>query len=198
MAKSEGNYFTLGDLLERGYKPLEIRYLLVATPYRRQLNFTFDGLTGARTALERLENFQRRLQETPLHGSGSPAYTEISTRANAAFGEAMDDDLNTAKAIGVLWDFVREVNAALDRDLPLSEGNRTALNGFLGDVQAMLGIIPEYKEASLEEWVEKLITERENARKNRNFARADEIRNELSDKGIILEDTKDGVRWKKG
>jgi len=197
MAKSEGNFFVLGDLLAKGYKPLEIRYLLVGTPYRRQLNFTFDGLLGARAALERLENFQRRLREIKLDQNGSSAYQEIVIRSESAFREAMDDDLNTARAIGVLWDFVREVNAALDRALPLGNENRRSLFDFLGDVHAVLGIIPEHQEVSLEEWVEKLMAEREEARRNRDFTHADEIRKELAGKGIILEDTKDGVRWKK-
>lgn len=197
MAKSEGNFYLLKDILDKGYKPLEVRYLLVSTPYRRQINFTFDGLGGARSALERLGNFQKRIGDTALAGNGSPAYREAASRAQEAFARGMDDDLNTSQALAALWDFVREVNAALDREVPLDEEGRQAVLDFLDAVQAVLGIMPNAGTESLEEWVTRLIEERQEARKRKDFARSDEIRQELLGNGIVLEDTKDGVRWKR-
>lgn len=196
MSKSKGNFFTFRDLSEQGYSPLAIRYLLLSVPYRKQLNFTFEGLQGAESTVERLRNFRRLvIGATAESGSqdGVRAAVENSLRT---FASAMDDDLNTAAALAAVHDLVREINSVLAKG-GLRTDDKDAVLDAIERFNNVLGIFGELETEILAEEIEALIAERQEARRNRNFARSDEIRDLLAEKGIILEDTKDGVRWKR-
>jgi cysteinyl-tRNA synthetase len=198
MSKSLGNYFTLRDVLGRGYAPETIRYLLASVPHRKTLNFTFDGLKSAATAIDRLRNFKLRL-ETDRFPEGESAHLRARAEAAArAFRDSLDDDLNTAEALAAIFEYVRDANTAMDARhfcAGNSAGALELLKNFDG-VFAVLEPSAAAGEISAEE-VEKLIEERHAAKKARDFARADQIREHLLSKGIILEDTKAGVRWKR-
>jgi cysteinyl-tRNA synthetase len=198
MAKSLGNFYTLRDLLGMDFAPEVIRYLLTSVPYRKKLNFTFDGLRAAATALERLRNYKLRLETSRFPDGGNPAMTEAASRARAAFDEALDDDLNTAEALGAIFEFVRETNTAMDGGEFLA-GNTAAALELLSHFDSIFDVLrPTVKGGGLSgEEIEKLIAERTQAKKSRNFARSDEIRDLLAAQGVVLEDTRDGVRWKR-
>ncbi len=197
MSKSKGNFFTFRDLREQGYSALAMRYLLLSVPTRKQLNFTFEGLQGAESTVERLRSF-RQLVSSPHVSKGSPEsdLTETVRLALEKFEAAMDDDFNTAAALAAIHDMVREVNTQLAAN-GLTEDERNAVLGAISKFDSVLGIFGKEESGSLDEEIEKLVEERQEARRQRNFARSDEIRDLLAEKGIILEDTKDGVRWKR-
>lgn len=196
MSKSKGNFFTFRDLKEQGYSPLAIRYLLLSVPYRKQLNFTFEGLQGAEATVERLRNFRALVQEAKVEdGSDSDVAATIG-KAVADFESGMDDDLNTAEALAAVHNLVREINTVIAAG-KLRGDDRVAVLRAISDFDAVLGIFGKDEQLILDSEIESLIEERQDARRNRNFARSDEIRDELAAKGIILEDTKDGVRWKR-
>ncbi len=241
MSKSLGNFFTLRDLIAKGYKPTAIRYLLASVPYRRPLNFTFDGLHQAQQSLDRLRNFRFRLTMEKFPAGGSSELQERVRAARQTFEEALDDNLNTAEALGSVFSLLREVNAAMDRgefrgaerpglfDLferwdrifaVLEDNDHAKLRqfGFIkgavdqvrlkADLRAPVpsaageGQGNGYTAAVLTESltdgeIEKLIAERGSARRRGDFARADQIRLELTNAGVILEDTKAGSRWKR-
>lgn len=202
MSKSKGNFFTFRDLREQGYSPLAIRYLLLSVPYRKQLNFTFEGLKAAESTVERLRNFRSLVKESVSNGSDETvgktdsAAVEAVNVALSKFEEAMDDDLNTAAALAAVHDMVREVNTILAAN-GLTEEERSAVLDAIGKFDAVLGIFGREDSELLDEDIEALIAERQEARRHRNFARSDEIRDELAAKGITLEDTKDGMRWRR-
>jgi cysteinyl-tRNA synthetase len=211
MSKSKGNFFTFQDLREQGYSPLAIRYLLLSVPYRKQLNFTFEGLQGAESTVERLRNFRRLISESVRsphvsNGSsddGNPSDSDgvaaVSAAANTAlekFEAAMDDDFNTAAALAAIHDMVREVNTFASEN-ELSTAGRIAVLGAIQKFDSVLGIFGPEESQMLDADIEALIAERQEARHSRNFARSDEIRDQLAEMGIVLEDTKDGVRWKR-
>ena len=198
MSKSLGNYYTLRDLLTQGYQPEAIRYLLASVPYRKQLNFTFDGLKSAATAIDRLRNFKLRL-ETDRYPEGSNEQLATRTAAAAkAFTESLDDDLNTAEALAAVFEFVRDANSAMDSG-EFRGGNAAAALEFLARFDSIFDVLEPAKQGNAisDSEVESLIAERTAAKKARNFARADQIREQLLEQGIILEDTKSGVRWKR-
>ena len=203
MSKSKGNFFTFRDLREQGYSPLAIRYLLLSVPYRKQLNFTFEGLQGAESTIERLRNFRSLVSETSDRGT-SPHDSKGET-SNAAkivctalerFETAMDDDLNTAAALAAIHDMVREINTIIAND-GLRANDQTAVLDAIAKFDSVLGIFGAETNEILDDEIENLIAERKDARNNRDFARSDEIRDLLAEKGIVLEDTKEGVRWKR-
>ncbi len=199
MSKSKGNFFTFRDLSAQGYSPLAIRYLLLSVPYRKQLNFTFEGLQGAETTVERLRNFRQLVTEGRNPTGREGASTDVSEFAVIAlrkFETAMDDDLNTAAALAAVHDMVREVNTAM-AEQPLSEDDQAAVLDAIAKFDSVLGIFGAEDTTILDDEIEGLIAERQDARRDRNFARSDEIRDLLVEKGIILEDTKDGVRRKR-
>jgi len=196
MSKSKGNYFTLRDLLDKGLDPQAIRYLLLSVPYRRQLNFTIEGVESAKSALRRLQGFRSRLDELDASKlSNSPVNAEEIGRFAEAFKEAMENDLNTAEALAALFEAVRVANTLMDNG-GFSKEAFEAVSKLLDDFEAVFGISLETS-VSIEEEVEKKIAEREAARKAKNFALADSIRDELKSRGIILEDTPKGVRWRR-
>ena len=198
MSKSLGNFYTLRDLIGMGYRPEAIRYLLASVPYRKKLNFTFDGLRAATKSIDRVRELKYRLSSAKLPPGRSAEITARSEEAIRDFERGLDDDLNTAEALAAIFEYIRAMNTALDLD-QFAEGNigdaDRVLNTF-DEIFRVLNASPATEEISEEE-IEKLIAERNQAKKARNFARADEIRAQLLDKGVIIEDTKDGVRWKR-
>ena len=223
MSKSEGNFYTLRDLLLKGYKASAIRYLLISVPYRHQMNFTFEGLTAATNAIDRLRTFHQRM----LRGGFAPGRNEQvhaeTEKAAKDFTAALASDLNTADALAAISGMVRAANSAADAGT-LGEDNAAEILRVLtmfDDVFAVL--IDRDAELSLaalkwaeaegrsgeaspelvakmglsDEEIEALVAERTQAKKTRNFARADAIRAELLAKGVVIEDSKDGVRWKR-
>jgi len=195
MSKSLGNQYTLRDLLEEGYQPDVIRYLLVSGHYRGRLNFTADGLHQAKESVGRLNDFYGRVLESKTTGDQRDEAGEIAVTASKAFFEALDDDLNTAKALGVIFDFLRSVNSIMDRSL-LSEKEKNLVLGVLGDFNRVFDVL-ELKKGELDEEIQQRIEDREEARRAGRYEEADQIRGELIEKGIMLEDTKDGTRWKR-
>jgi cysteinyl-tRNA synthetase len=196
MSKSKGNFFTLRDLAARGHDMRGIRYLLLSVHYRKPLNFTFDGLSQAAAALGRLDDLALRLEAIAPHltgDGGGLAARAKEIRRNVV--DALDADLNTAGALGHLFDLVRETHTALDAgefgrlDLPAV---REALEAF----EQIFGIRPGQRD-DLNAEIEALIRKRVEARARKDFAAADRIRDELLGRGIVLEDTPQGVRWKR-
>jgi len=196
MSKSKGNFFTFRDLREQGYSALAIRYLLLSVPTRKQLNFTFEGLQGAESTVERLRNFRQLVKEAKTGPGSDETIAAKITGAVVEFERSMDDDFNTAAALAAIHDLVREINTLMSGDRLLSD-DRAAVLDAIKRFDSVLGIFGNEEAEILDAEIEALIDERNEARRNRNFARSDEIRDLLSEKGIILEDTKDGVRWKR-
>jgi len=198
MAKSLGNFYTLRDILAKGHEPEALRYLLASVPYRHKMNFTFEGLHAAATAIERLRNFQLRLQTEKFPAGLNERLLERTRQARRGFEEAMDDDLNTAEATAAVFAYIRDANAAIDSGDFREENAGEALD-LLERFDSIFDVLkPTVEEGALsDEEIEALIAERAEARKARNFARADEIRNLLAEKGVIIEDTRHGTRWKR-
>ncbi|MCX7603734.1 MAG: cysteine--tRNA ligase [Bryobacteraceae bacterium] len=198
MSKSLGNFYTLRDILARGWAPEAIRYLLISAPYRKQLNFTFDGLKAAASAIERLRNFQTRLETERFDPGIDEDQEQRAAKALADYHEGLDDDLNTADALGAVFEFIRETNIAMDQGR-FRAGNVASAKKLLGDFDLVFDVLrPTLAEGALsDEEVEALLKERTEAKKARDFARADQIRAMLLEKGIVVEDTRDGVRWKR-
>jgi cysteinyl-tRNA synthetase len=198
MSKSLGNYYTLRDLVAKGFEPESIRYLLASVPYRKNLNFTIDGLKAARIAIERLRNFKRRL-ETDRHPEGlNDAISARAAQASQAFIDSLNDDLNTAEALAAVFEFVRDLNSAMDNG-DFRAGNTPAALEFLARFDSIFDVLnPTAKAGELSDGaIDARIAERVAAKKARDFALADQIRDQLLTQGIILEDTKSGVRWKR-
>jgi cysteinyl-tRNA synthetase len=196
MSKSKGNFFTFRDLHDQGYSPLAIRYLLLSVPYRKQLNFTFEGLQGAESTIERLRNFRRLVRDARVEAGSDPVIAGLIDNAANEFEESMDDDFNTANALAAIHNLVRDINTILAKD-GLRSREQAAVLDMVARFDSVLGIFGEEKEEMLDAEIDALIAERQETRQQRNFARSDEIRNLLAAKGIVLEDTKDGVRWKR-
>jgi cysteinyl-tRNA synthetase len=196
MSKRLGNYYTFRDLVAQGYTPRAIRYLLLSAPHHKQLNFTLEGLRGAESTVARLNDFKQRLTEIQAQEGTTPAIAELSERSLKRFEEAMDDDLNTAEALAAVHDFVRETNSAMAQGT-IKTGDKTGLLTTIDRFDSVFGIFGEAKKEMLDSEIQALIDERQAARKAKNFARSDEIRNQLTEMGIILEDTKDGMRWRR-
>jgi cysteinyl-tRNA synthetase len=195
MAKSLGNFYTLRDLLAKGYDPKAIRYLLMSTHYRQQLNFTFEGLKAAKNAVDRLINFLHRLRDADGKGCGEKIKT-LMKNVQRRFEEAMDDDLNISVALATLFDFVREVNKLMDENM-LSKEEAGEVYRLMMRFDKVLGVIGEVeKEEKLPKEAEELIRKREEARKAKDWETADRIREQLRNMGIIIEDTPQGVKWR--
>jgi cysteinyl-tRNA synthetase len=223
MSKSEGNFYTLRDLLLKGYKASAIRLALISVPYRHQFNFTFDGLVEATSAIERLRTFGQRLRESSFAEGENPALQEATAKAQADYLAALANDLNTAEARAPIFDLLRAANTAMDQG-QLMAGDRDAILAVLKSFDAVFDVMEDrdaeatrralewaeqegrMKDAAPEllarqgltdEAIDALVAERTLAKRQRNFARADQIRDELAEKGVVLEDSKDGVRWKR-
>jgi cysteinyl-tRNA synthetase len=239
MSKSLGNYYTLRDLMAKGYKPTAIRYLLASVPFRKPLNFTFDGLHQAQQSIERLRNFRYRLTKENFPAGENPALQARAQGARQAFEAGLDDNLNTAEALAAVFDLVRDGNTAMDRGEFRSGDARAFLDTLerwdrifavledtdhaklveYGFIKPLTAAVPDSmagtrKEAAqvkvgdgspsgvvveslTEEAIEKQIAERDSARRRGDYARSDQIRENLLKAGVILEDTKAGTRWKR-
>ena len=227
MSKSEGNFYTLRDLLLKGYKASAIRFLLLSVPYRHQLNFTFDGLRESTSAVERLRTFAQRMREGKWPATTpDEAVAAVIAKGREDFNAALANDLNTAEARAAIFEVIRAVNIAADHgkltqadaDATMAllvrfdtifavledhdaELTKTALQwaeaeGKLGDADPE--VVAKYaNESPSDAEIDALVAERTQAKQKRNFARADAIRNSLLTKGILLEDSKDGVRWRR-
>jgi len=194
MSKSLGNFFTLRDLLSRGHSPVAIRYLLLSVPYRQKLNFTFDGLQGAESVVERIGNTLRRLAHAPAAAGDGDLAAEDVVAATREFDAGLADDLNTARALATFHSLLTRVNQALD-GRGLAVAARAELARFLARVEATLNILPRETRADDGEEIDALVAERTRARTERDFARADAIRQGLAARGVVLEDTPHGTVW---
>ena len=226
MSKSLGNFFTLRDLVLKGHKPSSIRFLLASVPYRNQLNFTFDGLKQAATSVDRLRNFRVRLATSQFPAGANPAMAELARASAERMKAGMDDDLNVAQAQAAVFDMVRTANAAIDAT-QLKKEDAAPLLATLEKFDEIFAVLKdddapkmkaiadwarsegrekdisaELRDAiSAQQWsdadIEKKIAEMEQARRARNFKQSDAIRAELGAAGILIEQTKDGVRWRR-
>jgi cysteinyl-tRNA synthetase len=200
MSKSIGNIYTLAEVEAMGYPALALRYALLSVPHRTKLNFTTQSLDDARSALARIESFLLRLDEVARSGPRDAAHADeqgdaLIGRFLGEFQEAMDDDLNTAAALAALFTFIRDANTAMDAGR-ISAGDAEGMRAALRKVDPVLDIFPEL-EQSIDADVEALIEARNAARKSRNFAESDRIRHLLDERGITLEDTPGGTRWRR-
>jgi cysteinyl-tRNA synthetase len=195
MAKRLGNFYTLRDLLGKKLDPLAIRYLLLSTHYRQQFNFTFEALDAAEKAIDRLDNLQRRLQDA--NGKGSLfELNKLIGQVQSCFGDAMDDDLNVSVALASLFDFVRDINSLLDANA-LSKEEGAKVSELIAGFDRVLGVIPKLTEETLPPEADAIIKRREEARKAKDWKTADLFRQQLKALGIVIEDTEQGVRWKR-
>ncbi|MEA2562626.1 MAG: cysteinyl-tRNA synthetase [Acidobacteriota bacterium] len=203
MSKSLGNQYSLKDLVERGYSLRAVRYLFLSVHYRQKINFTFESLDGAAGALRRIDEMRFRLGHAAEAGEPDPALAAAVERLRRDFAESVADDLNLAAGLAALFTFVRDVNLAVEEGR-IGAGDRQRILGALAEVDQVLGVLdpaewPSAETASgpSEEEIDRRIQERLDARKNRDFATADRIRDELAAQGVILEDTPQGTRWKR-
>ncbi len=223
MSKSLGNFYTLRDLLLKGHKASAIRYLLLSVPYRHQMNFTFEGLAGATNAIERLRTFHQRMLRGGFAAGVNAEVSAATAKAASEFTAALANDLNTAEAAAAISEMVRAANSAADAGTLGAENAAEVLRvlGIFDEVFAVLEDRDEERTRAALAWaeaegrikdaapelvaklalsdaeIEALVAERTEAKKARNFARADAIRAELLAKGVVIEDSKDGVRWKR-
>ena len=198
MSKSLGNFYTLRDLLGMGYAPEVVRYLLESVPYRKKLNFTMDGLKAAATSIERLRNYKLRLETDKFAPGTNDKFIERTAAARRAFDEALDDDLNTAEALAAAFEYTRDTNTAMDSGEFLA-GNAISALEFLAHFDSIFDVLkPTAQVGGLSDTdIDAEVERRNAAKKTRNFAEADAIRAKLLEQGVILEDTKQGVRWKR-
>jgi cysteinyl-tRNA synthetase len=203
MSKSLGNQFTLRELFERGAEPRAIRFLFLSVHYRKKLNFTFAALEDASAALRRLDEMRFRLLNATESGSRSSPIPNALEELQSGFAAGLADDLNFSRALAALFDFVKVVNVAIESG-ELARGDRDRVLAALGELDSVLGVLDaeewqtqEGGEELDEAGILQLIEERRKAREAMNFARADEIRDELAGRGIVLEDTPQGTRWKR-
>ncbi len=198
MSKSKGNFYTLRDLLEKGYSPRAIRHLLISSHYRKQLNFTLEGIKQSENALMRIDNFLLRLDGIRAEGEPNPEVKTITDDFCTGFTTVMDEDLNISGGVGKFFEYIHSLNTLMD-DGHFSARDKSLVMDAISKTDTVFGFIffPETGEDVDEERIDKLIEERLQARKNRDFKRADEIRDQLTSENIILEDTKDGTRWKR-
>jgi cysteinyl-tRNA synthetase len=223
MSKSEGNFYTLRDILLKGYKASAIRLALISVPYRHQFNFTFEGLAEATSAVERLRTFRQRLMEGVFAAGENATLQAAAEKAQEEYRSALANDLNTAEARAPIFELLRAANTAMDQG-ELKAGDRDAILVVLKDFDAVFDVLEDGDAEATQralEWAKQegrmseaapelvarqgltdaaiaaMVEERSLAKKQRNFARADEIRKELAEKGVVLEDSKDGVRWKR-
>jgi len=198
MSKSLGNFFTLRDILTQGHQPEAVRYLLASVPYRKALNFTFDGLRSAATSIERLRNYKLRIETAKFAERDADAVLARTAQARKDFDESLNDDLNTAQALAAVFEYVRETNTLMDSGEFPAAAARAAL-GLLERFDSLFDVLHPTAKAGVlsDEEIEARIAQRTRAKKAKDFPGADRIRQELLEQDVVLEDTKDGVRWKR-
>jgi cysteinyl-tRNA synthetase len=210
MSKSMGNFATLRELFAHGHKPSSVRFLLASVPYRRQLNFTPESLQGAASSVERLRTFAARIRSGKFPEGTSTAIAERVAKSREEFDSGLADDLNTAQALAAIFDLVRDVNTAMDRG-EFRQGAAASIIEALEAFDAIFAVLRDDDAEKLRALglasdspslgdadIEALVAERQAARKRRDFGASDRIRDELAERGIILEDSRDGgVRWKR-
>ena len=196
MSKSEGNQYTLRDLIKRGCDPLAVRYLLQSVHYRKQLNFTFEGVGQAQAALRRIHDFLLRVGEIPDERPENPDLTQKVAKTLSDFQAGLDDDLNTSVALATLFELMKDTNILLESQ-EVGGVNRDQILGLFSDANQVFAVFKAEEPGIEDKEIAELIKEREEARRQRDFQRADEIRDLLIARGILLEDTKAGTRWKK-
>ncbi len=194
MSKSVGNFYTLRDLLKSGYTGRQIRYMLLQTHYRTQLNFTFTGLEATKHSLERLDAFIQRLQEIQGPGEAGSA-APLLKQGDQAFSEALADDLNISVALAALYDLVREVNVLCDAGR-LGASDAQLVLKLLERFNQVLGFLQFEKEAIPQD-LQEALTKRLEARREKNWALADSLRDQIYSRGYTIEDTPAGARLKK-
>ena len=196
MSKSTGAFTTLRDLIQAGHDPLAIRFFLIANAhYRSRLRLSAEALHSAAEQVRRLRELAERVRRSKAAAQDDPEFKSRIDEVRMGYRQALDDDLNLPQGVGLVFDLIREANAALDAER-VGEQSMAALEGLIDDVDAHLDVV-HAEEPGLAEEVERLIAEREDARKSRDFARADRIREDLRQRGIALEDSKEGVRWRR-
>ncbi|HEY4254889.1 MAG TPA: cysteine--tRNA ligase [Chlamydiales bacterium] len=195
MSKSLGNFYTLRDLLNKGYTGQEVRYLLLSNHYRSQLNFTFAGLDGARTVLTRIADFVDRVRRVSTTNTAA-SLQELLLDANAKFKEALADDLNISVALASLFDLIREINSLIDADKLGVQGASQVLQ-LLSRWDQVLGVLPLIQKEEAPQALQILLQEREEARKSKNWALSDALRNQIMNAGYLIEDSPQGARLKK-
>jgi len=200
MSKSLGNVFNVKDVLDRGFRASALRYLLLSTHYRKQLKFSWDSLQQSEEALRRLTDFLARLETIQAAGSHEGIAERVAA-ARGAFDAALLDDLNTAAGLAVLFDLVRALNTAIDEG-QVSAGDVPVIRGGFDHFDRVLGVLSlrraeDARPPDEAAEIERMIEARQTARKNRDFAAADRIRDELAERGIVLEDSAAGTRWKR-
>jgi len=197
MSKSKGNFYTVNDLIQQGIDPLTLRFLLMSAHYRKQLNYTSASISQAKEAVDRLISFKLRLMtEVIKEGSASEKIVSLLEKTKTEFENAMDDDLNISSALASIFELIRQVNILIDNN-ELTKGDAELIILYLKKFDKVLGVIFTEKDRIEYGELISLIEERNRARKEKNYQRADEIRDYLLKKGIILEDTKTGTRWKR-
>lgn len=196
MSKSLGNFYTLRDLLDKGFNALALRYLLASVHYRKQLNFTFDGISQAQSSIQRVNDFLVRIRELKEDAIDKYDAVERVNRARIDFEAAMDSDLNTSAALAAIFELIRDLNPQLDEKSVGSHGKDAVLQ-FFHSANQVFDVFQVEEEAITDGDILKLIEERNQARMHKNFQKADEIRDQLMDRGIVLEDTREGTRWKR-
>jgi cysteinyl-tRNA synthetase len=226
MSKSLGNFFTLRDLVLKGHKPSSIRYLLASVPYRHQLNFTFGGLQQAAASVERLRNFRQRLASTKFPAGSNLSMSTLAEDTRKRVQEALSDDLNTAQAQAAIFEMVRVTNAAIDSG-EMKQNDAPALLAAVEEFDEIFAVLKDddaEKMQHVADWakaegrakdisqelqealrsvalsddeINRRIEEMGAARARRDFARSDQIRAALTAQGILIEQTKEGVRWRR-
>jgi cysteinyl-tRNA synthetase len=195
MSKSLGNFYTLRDVIKKDFDPLSVRYLLLATNYRQQLNFTFEGLKSAHNSIERLNNFIFSLKN--VKGTiDNPAVTRLIDQTKTKFERKMDDDLSISEALAVIFNFTKDINKLIDTR-KISKKNADSIIKLLKELDSVLGVMNFKKEEKTSSSIQDLLDKRESARKNKDFKTADELRDKIKEKGYIIEDSDDGPRVKK-
>lgn len=196
MSKSLGNFFTLRDLLQKGYSGPEVRYLLLSSHYRTQLNFTFAGLDGARASLSRIGDLIDRLKRVKQEGALRFAAGALE-KADTRFKAALADDLNISVALAALFDLIRELNALADEN-QLTRGDSDQALLLFEQWDRVLAVLPLHRKESTPPYLEKLLAQREMARQEKNWSLSDQLRDEILASGYLIEDTPTGARLKKG